>query len=118
MDVDDLTKERIALNQSRFREANERIELTADQMGIMGPIPFICECADQRCVEIVRMRLEDYEEIRHDPRLFFCAPGHEALALESGAGVLCDERDGYVTVEKIGVAGETAAAEYEADNAD
>jgi hypothetical protein len=64
------------------------------------------------------MQLEDYEEVRHDPRLFFCAPGHEALAVDSGAGVLREEHDRYVLVEKVGVAGEIAAAEYQAQHAD
>lgn len=112
MDVRELTKERIAINQSRFREANERIELAADRMGIMGPIPFICECADPECVEIVRQSLEAYEEIRHDERLFFCAPGHERIAVEEGAGVVTGRGDGYVLVEKIGIAGEIAAQNY------
>jgi hypothetical protein len=116
MEVGDLTKERIAFNQSRFREANERIELAADGMGLMGPIPFICECADATCVEIVRMRLEEYEEIRHGPRVFFCAPGHEALAVDAGAGVVRDEQAGYVVVEKVGLAGEIAALDYEERN--
>ena len=116
METEDLTQERIAINQSRFREANERIELAADRMGLMGPIPFICECADRSCVEIVRITLEDYEEIRHDARLFLCAPGHQALAVEAGAAVVVGERPGYVLVEKQGVAGEVAAADYEAQN--
>jgi hypothetical protein len=112
VEIRDLTKERIAVNQSRFREANERIELAADSMGIMGPIPFICECADPQCVEIVRLKLEDYEEIRHDARLFFCTSGHEVIAVEAGAGVVTGRRDDYVLVEKIGVAGEVAAQDY------
>ena len=118
MEIDDLTKERIALNQSRFREANERIELAADRMGLMGPIPFICECPEPTCVEIVRLRLEEYEELRHDPRLFLCAPGHDALSVDSGAALVREERDEYMVVEKVGVAGEIAAADYQAQNGD
>src|SRR4051812_50210549 len=77
MDTEDLTQERIGINQSRFREANERIELAADKMGLVGPVPFICECAQEECVEIVRLSIEGYEEGRHDPRLFFTVPGHQ-----------------------------------------
>lgn len=116
METQDFTKERIALNQSRFREANERIELAADRMGLMGTIPFICECSEPTCVEIVQMKLEEYEELRHDPRLFFCAFGHELIAVEAGAGVVEGRTDRYVLVEKIGVAGEVAAADYQAQN--
>jgi hypothetical protein len=116
VETQDFTKERIALNQSRFREANERIELAADRMGLMGTIPFICECSEPTCVEIVQMKLEEYEELRHDPRLFFCAFGHELIAVEAGAGVVEGRTDRYVLVEKIGVAGEVAAADYQAQN--
>jgi hypothetical protein len=112
MHTDDITLKRIALTQSRFREANEGIELAADSMKLTGPLPFICECADERCTDIVRLDLESYEEVRDNPRRFFCAPGHQAIDIETGAGVLVEETPGYVLVEKIGVAGETAADEY------
>jgi hypothetical protein len=106
--IDDLTLERIALNQARFRAANERIEASAEAMGLLGAVPFICECADLTCDEIVRLSLQRYEEVRHNPRLFFVAPGHQALAVGSGAGVVVGEEDGYVLVETIGVAGSIA----------
>jgi hypothetical protein len=112
----DLTQERIALNQVRFREANEQIELTADSMGLVGPVPFICECADNSCVEIVRLSMEDYEDVRLDPRLFFCAPGHEAIAVESGAGVVTRREDRHVLVEKVGLAGNIAEEDYQRRN--
>jgi hypothetical protein len=112
METEDLTLERIAINQSRFREANERIELAADKMGLVGPVPFICECAQTDCVEIVRLSIEGYEEVRHDPRLFFTAPGHQQIAVDAGAGVVVGNGDGYVLVEKVGVAGQIAEDNY------
>jgi hypothetical protein len=112
METEDLTQERIAINQSRFREANERIESAADKMGLVGPVPFICECAQTSCVEIVRLSIEGYEEVRHDPRLFFTAPGHQQLAVDAGAGIVVGKGDGYVLVEKIGVAGAIAEENY------
>jgi hypothetical protein len=112
METEDLTLERIAINQSRFREANERIELAADKMGLVDPIPFICECAQTQCMEIVRLSMEGYEEVRHDPRLFFTAPGHQQIAVDAGAGVVVGKGDGYVLVEKIGVAGQVAEDNY------
>jgi hypothetical protein len=108
----DLTKERIAVNQSRFREANERIEAAADTMELLGPIPFICECPVETCLEIVRVTFDDYEDVRRDPRLFVCAPGHEAPSIEAGAGIKVAETAGYVVIEKVGVAGEIAAEKY------
>src|SRR5205823_14851784 len=45
--------ERIARNDATFRQANEEIERAAEPLGI-EPIPFLCECADERCTEIVK----------------------------------------------------------------
>lgn len=112
METEDLTQERIAINQSRFREANERIELAADKMQLFGPVPFICECADETCVEIVRLSIEGYEEIRDNPRRFFTAPGHQQIAVDADAAVVIGRREGYVLVEKIGVAGQIAEDNY------
>jgi len=109
----DLTAVRIAENQSTFREANEKIEATADRMGLDGEVPFICECADRSCTEIVRLSLAAYAEVRAHSRRFFNAPGHEAMSVENGAGTVVAEREGYVVVEKIDVAGEVAASSYE-----
>jgi hypothetical protein len=39
-----LTAERVAENQSRFREANEQIELAAERAPLLVPVPFLCEC--------------------------------------------------------------------------
>ena len=106
--LDDLTQVRIAGNQVTFREANESIEAAVREIGIDGDVPFICECAEPRCTAIVRLSLEAYEEIRRNPRLFFNLSGHEATAVESGAGAVVEERGSYVLVEKTGIAGEIA----------
>jgi hypothetical protein len=47
----------------RFREANERIEATAYNTRLLGPVPFICECANPDCTEIVRLELDEYEAV-------------------------------------------------------
>jgi hypothetical protein len=108
----DLTPERIALNQIAFRQANEQIEAAADRMGLIGRVPFICECADPSCTEIVRLSNEAYEEVRQHPRRFFTAPGHQTIAVEAGAATLVEEHKTNVIVEKIGVAGEIAEQDH------
>lgn len=106
-------EERIARNDVAFREANERIGAAAGLYDLHTPIPFICECADPTCTEIVTLKLEEYEEIRADSRRFLNIPGHEKAA--QGAAVVVTERDGYVIVEKVGHAGEVAEALDERD---
>lgn len=106
--MDRLMEERIALNQATFREANERINAAAGVYAVDIPVPFICECADPTCADVVRLALSQYEEIRAESRHFLNVPGHQAAA--QGAAAVVAEREGYVIAEKIGHAGEVAEA--------
>lgn len=106
--MDRLLEERIARNDATFRRANERISAAAETYGVDMPVPFVCECADPGCSEVVRLNLEEYEEIRADSRHFFHIPGHRDA--DGTAGVVVAERDGYVIVEKTGHAAEIAQA--------
>jgi hypothetical protein len=101
------TDERIALNDSTFREANERIAAAAAD-GNLGavPLPFLCECAEPLCHEIVRATLEDYRHVRSSPRWFMTVPGHEEGAPE--VATLVENRGDYAIVEKQGHTGEVA----------
>jgi hypothetical protein len=101
------TEERIARNDAAFRDANERIEQAAAEIGVAnGPLPFICECADRECTEIVLLELDEYAAIRANPRWFLAVPGHERRA--GGAAKIVESHDGYDVVEKVGHAGEVA----------
>jgi ribulose 1,5-bisphosphate synthetase/thiazole synthase len=106
--MDRVVEERIAQNDATFRNANERIGAAAGAYDVKMPIPFICECADPTCMEIVRLDLDQYEEVRANSRHFLNIPGHETVA--QGAAVVVSERDGYVIVEKTGHAGEVVEA--------
>ena len=59
-----MNAEQVGRNNAPYRAANERIEAAADEYGISGLIPFICECADPACTQVVAMTLHDYEQIR------------------------------------------------------
>jgi hypothetical protein len=97
--------ERAARNQSLFREVNERIEAEAQAFGPMFT-EFICECADESCVEHVSLTLEEYSAIRNSsPVLFFVKPGHIVPVVERVVG---GEGDRYELVEKLDEAAEVA----------
>jgi hypothetical protein len=113
MAATELTQERIAENQASFREANEKIEATAYSVELPGRVPFICECSDPACMEIIRLSLDEYENLRPNPRRFFTAPGHATAAVAAGAAVIAEELDWYTLVDKIGVAGEIAEERYD-----
>ena len=74
----DARRRRIAENESRFREINDRLReglrsLPADE----GPVSFICECGHAECTETVPLHLDEYERVRQDPLLFALLPGHQ-----------------------------------------
>jgi hypothetical protein len=106
---DEARARKFAMNQSAFRAANERLRRAADSHGFrLGDrAPFVCECADEHCYEIVMLALADYEHIRAHPTWFLLVAGHE----EEDAGLerIVDAEQGYAVVEKLGTAGEEAA---------
>jgi hypothetical protein len=75
--------ERVPKNDAKFREANERIYGSAREYDVAEAIPFLCECADPRCMAIIRLSAAEYDRIRADARRFFGAPGHAEPYLAS-----------------------------------
>ena len=104
---DEARARKIALNQSTFRGANERIERAAQShhFDASQRVPFICECADPDCSETVMLSLVDYESVRAHADRFFLIAGHEAG--ESQERIL-EAKQGYAVVEKTGTAGAEA----------
>jgi hypothetical protein len=96
---------RAAKNESMFREINERVaELNEAFEEILPVSEWICECADQACIEPIPMSFEAYEAMRQNPARFAVRPGHELPGVER----VVEEHEGYVVVEKIGQAKEIA----------
>ena len=104
--MDRLTQERIAENDSRFRDANERIYEVATDYAVDVAIPFLCECADARCTEVVRLQPDQYGRVRTNPRWFLKVAGHERV--EGAAARVVSSHDGWVVAEKMGHAGRVA----------
>ena len=98
-------KERIAQNENAFRALNESLESSVHRRRSDEDLGgFVCECGNEDCEDIVRLRLATYEEIRDDSRLFFVVPGHEAPEAED----VVRRGEGYFIVRKhIDVAGIT-----------
>jgi hypothetical protein len=99
--VDEDRQERLAKNESLFRSLNENIRGLAGELGGQEPFEFICECATSDCLERLSLTLSEYERIRQDGTRFLLADGHEDIEIEQ----VIAQRDGYVVVEKEGVAG-------------
>lgn len=100
----DLSAERVANNDATFRLANERVKAAAERFEMTERVPFLCECAEEECTEVVQLSLAEYEAIRAHPRHFLNVPGHEVAAGPHKEVV--ERNSSYFVVEKIGAAGE------------
>jgi hypothetical protein len=98
---------RLAKNEALFRTLNENIRGIASTLGGDTPHGFVCECSTSGCLERLSLTLEQYEGVRQDGTHFLVAPGHENLEIERVISV----GDGYLVVEKVGMAAVEASAD-------
>jgi hypothetical protein len=93
------SEERIRENNDLFREANERIRATSGEYDDpVDPIPFLCECPEERCSTIVRLTPAEYADIRADADHYFTTTGHEVN--ERHVAEVVSMHNGYVIVRK------------------
>ena len=97
------SEERRARNEAIFRQANEAIRRAQDRLRPMLPrVPFICECPDTSCRQLIRLPLDRYEAVRGHAERFIVLPGHE-----DGATVV-DRGEEWCVIEKDGREGKIA----------
>ena len=99
-------EERLAANEAIFREVNERVAEVSEKLAL-DTISAICECATAGCAERFEISRRDYGEVRSSSDRFAVLPGHEEPEVE----IVVDRRDGYLIVEKFGVAAAVAERE-------
>ena len=88
-------------NNESFKQANESIRGQADAIGSeMEPLPFLCECPAEDCVQIVMLTRAQYGAIREHPDHYMTTAGHEDR--ERPIGTVVSRNDGYVIIEKSG----------------
>jgi hypothetical protein len=75
---------RLAENEARFREINDRVERDLDRVHYSPDelLPFVCECAQRTCSATIDLSREEYEHVRSESILFAVAPGHEVPDIE------------------------------------
>jgi hypothetical protein len=99
---------RAANNQSLFRAGNERLkQFNEDWFGTVLPRGgWVCECANDSCLEHIEMTSSEYEAVRQDGARFFVAPSEEHVWLDVERVIECNDR--YWIVEKTGNAHDIA----------
>lgn len=103
--MDEDQQRRLAINESVFREVNERIAELGERLDT-GRLEFVCECADPACVERLSLTTGEYERVRSEPDRFLVVPGHQQPQIER----VLEQHDRYLVVQKLGEAGEIAEA--------
>jgi hypothetical protein len=101
----DARAQRLARNETFFRDVNDRIEDTAAAFGPDARYDFICECAEITCDDVITLTLAEYAQVREQPTRFVVKAGHEVPEYEA----VVDRLDGSLVIEKLGEAGEAAA---------
>jgi len=102
--ADDWRAERLARNETRFREINEQLERDLVQLGVSGLQEFVCECGDRDCAALVALTLDEYEHTRTNPRWFAVRPGHVYPAVEE----VVERHERFEVLEKIGATAQIA----------
>jgi hypothetical protein len=92
--------------ESAFRDANEQIQAKADELGFGAQTtPYLCECEDAGCTEVIGLTRVAYEEVRAHPRRFVMVSGHQEPDSR-----LVQETARLTVIEKTGEEGKLVAA--------
>jgi hypothetical protein len=89
---------RAARNQQLFRELNDAISKLPYSSAFNE---YVCECGLKTCLEVVRLSVAQYREIREDPTHFIVLPGHwskkhERVVAEGKGYLIVERSDGIV----------------------
>jgi hypothetical protein len=97
--------EQAAKNEATFREANERLEEKAAEFGFEEErTPYLCECEDERCTNVMGLTRAEYEGVRANPKSFVLVPGHQGAD-----DAVRREKAGFIVIEKTGEEGKLVA---------
>lgn len=89
-------EEQAAANEAVARDLNEDIEAAHEEAGRKGMVPMLCECGRPDCEHVVPITLDEYEEVRADPRRFAVAPDH----VEAQIDQVVEDEGRFLVVEK------------------
>jgi len=91
--------EGLAQNALIFRRVNDVIDVGANGAPSREPLPFVCECSDLACEQVIWLTRVQYHSVRALPRGFVLARGHDigeidGVVMETGEFVVWQKRPG------------------------
>lgn len=75
--LNEVADERKRRNQNTFRAANERIAEHRAELNIPDATPYVCECWDLACRELVSISPSEYALVRGKDNRYIVTRGHE-----------------------------------------
>ena len=100
-----LWEERAGRNEALFREVNENIARSEEDMdSVSDSFAIFCECSKEECTTHVEILLTEYSQVRDHDHRFIVVPGHEQPEIEQ----VVESHQDFVVVEKRGEAAEAA----------
>jgi hypothetical protein len=94
---------RAAQNQMMFRSVNDQIKEAGEKLGdSTEELDFACECADDMCMEKIRLSSHQFLGIESEANRFIVLRGHELPEVED----VIAERVGFLIVSKRGAGAE------------
>jgi hypothetical protein len=89
-------EERVARNETLFREVNERIKQVNVALATAEATDFLCECGDESCTLPISLTMVEYEAVRAEATHFAVVPGHVVPDIER----VVAQNDRYSVVAK------------------
>ncbi|MCW2923177.1 MAG: hypothetical protein JWM98_581 [Thermoleophilia bacterium] len=103
--MDELQQRRIAVNESRFRDANQQIAAAVEEFrGSEGDGRFevMCECAIADCEQMIELGFDEYRHVRSSPIWHVTLPDHVIVAAEDPI----ERHETYWIIQKRGIGAE------------
>ena len=104
--MDELRKERLAINEALFRNVNEGIRRGRRDPAGAATLAIRCECGTLGCNRLFDVPLAVYEAVRAHPQRFLLLEGHDVPEVEA----VVEHHPGFDVVQKLGATGDIADA--------
>jgi hypothetical protein len=83
-------------NQALFHATNARLKNRLGSLESGGRVPFVCECEDGDCMDVIEVSLDTFDAVHAVVGRFLLRPGHETGSDED----VVSRSAGHVVIQK------------------